>query len=75
MKFMWKKGTAPPYKMPQTKKTNTLVEKTILVLKTPREFIWRNGTAPSYKMPETKKTNTLVEKTNTRFAKTFFIRI
>ena len=29
-----KNGTAPSYKMPETKKTNTLIEKTILVLKT-----------------------------------------
>ena len=27
-------GTAPSYKMPEAKKTNTLIEKTILVLKT-----------------------------------------
>ena len=29
-----KKRTAPSYKMPEAKKTNTLIEKTILVLKT-----------------------------------------
>ena len=29
-----KNGTAPSYKMPEAKKTNTLIEKTILVLKT-----------------------------------------
>ena len=33
-KFIWKNGTAPSYKMPEVKKTNTLIEKTILVLKT-----------------------------------------
>ena len=33
-KFIWKNGTAPFYKMPEAKKTNTLIEKTILVLKT-----------------------------------------
>ena len=33
-KFIWKNGTAPSYKMPEAKKTNTLIEKTILVLKT-----------------------------------------
>ena len=32
--FKWKNGTAPSYKMPEAKKTNTLIEKTILVLKT-----------------------------------------
>ena len=48
--------------MPEAKKTNTLIEKTILVLKT-LKFIWKNGIAPSYKMPEAKKTNTLIEKT------------
>ena len=47
--------------MPEAKKTNTLIEKTILALK-PYKFIWKNGTAPSYKMPEAKKTNTLIEK-------------
>ena len=30
---MWKNVTAPSYKMPEAKKTNTLIEKTILVLK------------------------------------------
>ena len=29
-----KNGTAPSYKMPEAKKTNTLIEKTIPVLKT-----------------------------------------
>ena len=29
-----KNGTAPSYKMPETKRTNTLIEKTILALKT-----------------------------------------
>ena len=49
--------------MPEAKKNNTLIEKTILALKT-YKFIWKNGTAPSYKMPEAKKkTNTLIEKT------------
>ena len=33
-KFIWKNGTAPSYKMPEAKKTNTLIEKTVLVLKT-----------------------------------------
>ena len=33
-KFIWKNGTAPSYKMLEAKKTNTLIEKTILVLKT-----------------------------------------
>ena len=45
--------------MPEAKKTNTLIAKTILALKA----IWKNATAPSYKMPEAKKTNTLIEKT------------
>ena len=48
--------------MPEAKITNTLIEKTILVLK-PYKLTWKNGTAPSYKMPEAKKTNTLIEKT------------
>ena len=48
--------------MTEAKKTNTLIEKTILVLKT-LSFQMKNGTAPSYKMPEAKKTNTLIEKT------------
>ena len=61
-KFKWKNCKAPSYKMPETKKTNTLIEKTILALK-PYKFIWKDGTAPSYKMPEAKKTNTLIEKT------------
>ena len=47
--------------MREAKKTNTLIEKTTLVLKT-YKFIWKNGTAPFYKMPEGKKTNTLIEK-------------
>ena len=29
-----KNGTAPSYKMPEAKKANTLIEKTILALKT-----------------------------------------
>ena len=33
-KFIWKNGTAPSYKMPEAKKTNTPIEKTILVLNT-----------------------------------------
>ena len=33
-KFIWKNGTAPSYKMPEAKKTNTLIEKTIQALKT-----------------------------------------
>ena len=41
--------------MPEAKKTNTLIEKTILVLKTMKIHM-KNGTAPSYKMPEAKKT-------------------
>ena len=49
--------------MPEAKKTNTLIEKTILVLKT-LSFQMKNGTAPSYKMPEAKKTNTFIEKNN-----------
>ena len=40
--------------MPEAKKTNTLIEKTIPVLK-PLQKIWKNGTTPSYKMPEAKK--------------------
>ena len=31
---MWKNGTAPTYKMPEAKKTNTLIEKTIPALET-----------------------------------------
>ena len=33
-KNIWKNGTAPSYKMPEAKKTNTFIEKTILALKT-----------------------------------------
>ena len=40
--------------MPEAKKTNTLIEKTILVLKT-LSFHMTNGTAPSYKMHQAKK--------------------
>ena len=29
-KFIWKNGTAPSYKMPDAKKTNTLIEKSII---------------------------------------------
>ena len=32
-KFKWKKATEPFSKMPETKKTNTLIEKTILFQK------------------------------------------
>ncbi len=45
-KFIWNKGTEPSYKMPETKKTNTLVEKTILVLKNSVKsckFIWKRA--------------------------------
>ena len=48
--------------MPEAKKTNTLIEKTILPLKT-LSFHTTNGTAPSYKMHQAKKNNTLIEKT------------
>ena len=47
--------------MPEAKKTNTLIEKTILFVKT-LSFHMKNGTAPFYKMPQAKKTNTLIEK-------------
>ena len=48
--------------MPETKKTNTLVEKTILLQKTLTNSYRKKGTEPSSKMPEAKKTNTLIEK-------------
>ena len=44
-----------------SKKTNTLIEKTILLVKT-LSFHMKNGTAPFYKMPQAKKTNTFIEK-------------
>ena len=61
-KFIWKNTTEPLSKMPETKKTNTLVEKTILLQKTHTNSYRKKGTEPSSKMPEAKKTNTLIEK-------------
>ena len=48
--------------MLETKKANTLVEKTILLQKTLTNSYRKKGTEPSSKMPEAKKTNTLIEK-------------
>ena len=48
--------------MPEAKKTNTFIEKTILVLKNIKIHMKkRHGTV--LQMPEAKKTNTLIEKT------------
>ena len=58
-----KKATEKFSKMPKTKKTNTPIEKTILLKKTFANSYRKKGTEPSSKMPETKKTNTLIEKT------------
>ena len=57
-----KNGTAPSYKMPEAKTTNTVIEKTILALKT----LWihmkkRHSTV--LQNAWNKKTNTLIEKT------------
>ena len=49
-------------KMPEAKKTNSLIENTIPFQKT-YKFIWKNATEPSSKMTEAKKTNTFIEKT------------
>ena len=62
-KFIWKKATEPSSKMPEAKKTNTLIEKTILFQKKLINSYDKNATEPSSKMPEAKKTNTLIEKT------------
>ena len=55
----YKKMTAPSYKMLQTKKTNTLIGKTTLVLQILENSCEKRHGAVS----ETKKTNTPVEKT------------
>ena len=62
-KFIWKNATEPSSKMPEAKKTNTLIEKTILFQKKLINSYDKNATEPSSKMPEAKKTNTLIEKT------------
>ena len=54
-KFIWKNTTEPLSKVPETKKTNTLVEKTILLQKTITNSYRKKGTEPSSKMPEPKK--------------------
>ena len=63
-KFIWKKATEPSSKMPEAKKTNTLIEKTILFQKKLINSYGKNATEPSSKMPEAKKTNTLIKKNN-----------
>ena len=57
-----KNGTAPSYKMPEAKKTNTLIEKTIPVLKTLKIHM-RKRHSTVLQNAWSKKTNTLIEKT------------
>ena len=49
--------------MLEAKKTNTLIEKTILFQKQLINSYDKNATEPSYKMPEAKRKNTVIEKT------------
>ena len=60
---MWTKAAEPSSKMPEAKKTNTLIKKTILFEKKLMNSYEKKAPEPSSKMPEAKKTNTLIEKT------------
>ena len=53
-RFIWKKFTEPSSKMPEAKRKNTLIEKTILFQKKLINSYEKNATEPSYKMLEAK---------------------
>ena len=62
-KFIWKKATEPSSKMPEAKKTNSLIEKNNSVPKKLVNSYEKRPRNRSSKMPEAKKPNTLIEKT------------